>query len=348
MIKGNIMKQILISFIILFPLVTYTMENPTISDPTTIPTSSGVSADRFIDYMNTACASADRHSKVQFCTYTLLWATYEGNDQIFDAALNYWNHWKNKSIEDFTRTELACPFVTAASKGYWYGAQKLLERSKGVIINDGCQVPIHVAGVPQNSNVICCIGKQYSALAAAAKNGHSHLIANLLEYFSDTPLDVDRVGKNKKTALMEAIAHDKLACTRALLQGKLKKSNPNAPLADKSFGSVLHWALSFPELIQHVKALIENGADINLIRKEKEYQQEGTPLMIAVAYANEEGVRLLLEAKARVELKHPLSNLAAKELAQMRCEIVPSQARQNILRMLTQAESDSCVTPGAP
>lgn len=340
------MKKMLLFISVLIPLSFYSMET------SQAPVLSGIiSTDSFIEYMNNACASSDHHARVQFCSYTLWWAVKEGNHQVFDAALHFWNHWKSQCLLelDFTRTELACPFVTAASKGYWYGAQKLLERSKGSIINDSCQAQTHVAGVPQNSVVKCCIAKEHNALAAASKNGHPQVVANLLEYKSDTPLDVDRVGKNKKTALMEAIAHDKLACTQALLQGKLKKSNPNAPLADKSFGSVLHWALSCLDRNQHVKALIENGADINLIRKEKEYQQEGTPLMVAVAYANLEGVRLLLEAKAKTEPKHPFNNMTAKELAHQKIGIEQTPERrairQQIFDLLAQAES---VTPGAP
>lgn len=338
------MKQMLLYMLMLIPLSFYSMETSQAPVPSGI-----ISTDSFIEYMNSACASSDHHARVQFCSYTLWWAVKEGNHQVFDAALHFWNHWKSQFFLEFdsTQAELACPFVTAASKGYWYGAQKLLERSKGAIINGNCQARTHVAGVPQNSMVICCIAKEHNALAAASKNGHPQVVANLLEYKSDTPLDVDRVGKNKKTALMEAITHDKLACTQALLQGKLKKSNPNVPLADKSFGSILHWAISLGNRNQHVKILLEHGADKNLIRKEKEYQQEGAPLMVAVAYANEEGVKLLLASHANVDLKHPLSNLTAKELAQMRCGIAPTPTRQNILKMISQAESDSCVTPGA-
>lgn len=342
------MKQIILSLVISLPVCIYSMENPTppVSTSTHAATS-GVSAERFIDYMNQACAFADRHSKVQFCTYTLWWAINEGNNQIFDAALNFWNHWKGKSIEDFTRTELACSFVTAVSQGYWYGAQKLLERSKGVIINDSCQVPTHTASVPKNSNVLCCVAAETSALASAAKNGHSQVIANLLAYESGTAINPEVAHKNKKTPLMEAIEHDKLACTQALLQGKLKKANPSAPLADKSFGSVLHWALSLKDRNQHVKALLDHGANKDLIRKEKEYQQEGTPLMVAVAYANLEGVQALIEAKADLTLKHPFSKLTAKELGQMKANIEHTPVRQTIVRMLTQAEAGHAVTPGA-
>jgi hypothetical protein len=331
------MKHILLSFIISFQLSIFSMESPTLSDASLTASPSGVSADRFIDYMNQACAWADKNSKVQFCTYTLLWAINEGNNQIFDAALHYWNHWKSKSIEDFTRIELACPFVSAASKGYWYGAQKLLERSKGQIINDSCKA--------HKPNECCAV--ETSALAIAAKNGHAQLIANLLAYESDTAINPEVANKNKKTPLMEAIEHDKLACTQALLQGKLKKANPSAPLADKSFGSVLHWALSLKDRSQHVKALLEHGAHKDLIRKEKEYQQEGTPLMVAVAYANLEGVQTLLEAKADLTLKHPFSKLTAKELGQMKAGIEQTPVRQNIVRMLAQAEAGHAVTPGA-
>jgi hypothetical protein len=330
------MKQILLFFILSFPLVTYTMENPKISNPTTTPIPSGVSADRFIDYMNAACASANKHITVQFCSYTLLWAIYEGNNKIFDAALDTWNRWKRLSFEDFTRTELACPFVIAASRGYWYAAQKLLERSEGAIINDSCKA--------HKPNECCAV--ETSALAIAAKNGHAKVIANLLAYESDTAINPEGAHKNKKTPLMEAIEHDKLACTQALLQGKLKKANPTAPLLDKSFGSILHWALSLKDRSQHVKALLEHGANKDLIRKEKEYQQEGTPLMVAVAYANLEGVQTLLEAKADLTLKHPFSKLTAKELGQMKAGIEQTPVRQNIIRMLAQAEAGHAVTPG--
>lgn len=341
------MKHIILSFVLIFPLVTCSMENPTTPAP-----SATIAPEKFIEYMNIACAYVDHHSKVQFCTYTLWWAINEGNNQIFDSALHYWNHWKSQCFLEFdsTRAELECPFVTAASKGYWYGAQKLLERSKGAIINEGCQVAAHKKGF-LNPISESCVAVETSALAAAAKNGHAQFITQLLEYKSPVPLDVDLVGTNKKTPLMEAIEHDKIACTQALLQGILKKANPNAPLADKSFGSVLHWALSLKDRNQHVKALLEHGANKNLIRKEKEYQQEGTPLMVAVAYANEEGVRLLLAAKAKTELKHPFNKLTAKELAEMKAQIDMDAERkkssQEIIMLLTQAAATSNVTPGA-
>lgn len=341
------MKQILLSLIISFPVVTYTMENPTTPAPTSTPApSSMISPEKFIEYMNNACSFAHHHSRVQFCTYSLWWAIQEGNNQVFDSALHYWNHYKKHSLEDFTRTELACPFVTAASKGYWYGAQKLLERSKGAIINDGCQVAVHKKAF-LNPISESCEAVESSALAAAVKNGHTQVVANLLAYQSGTPLNPELANKNKKTPLMEAIEHDKLACTQALLQGKIKKVNPNAPWLDKSFGSVLHWALSLKDRNQHVKALLEHGADKNLIRKEKEYQQEGTPLMVAVSYANEEGVKLLLESQVNVDLKHPLSKLTAKELAEMKASIEPTSTRQNIFKMLIQAESGNITTLGA-
>lgn len=342
------MKQILLSFIILLPLVTSTMENPTTPAPTDMPASSSmISPEKFIEYMNAACACAHGHSnKVRFCTYSLGWAIQEGNNQVFDGALYFWNHWKAWSIDNFTRDELACPFVTAASKGYWYGAQKLLERSKGTIINDFCYVPSHKSSY----NTPSCVAVGSCALALAAKNGHGQFIVQLFEYKSPVTLDVDLVGSNKKTPLMEAIEHDKLACTQSLLQGALKKANPNFPLPDKSFGSILHWALSLSDRTQHVKALIDHGADINLINV-KNNPQEGTPLMVAMAYSNLEGVRLLLAAKAKIELKHPFNKLTAKELAMMKTQInlgdERKKANQEIVMLLTQAEAVNQVTPGA-
>lgn len=330
------MKHILLFFIISFPLVTYTMENPKISNPTTTPVPSGVSADRFIDYMNAACASANKHITVQFCSYTLLWAIYEGNNKIFDAALDTWNRWKRLSIEAFTRTELACPFVIAASRGYWYAAQKLLERSKGAIINDSCRT---------HKPSECC-GVENSALTLAAKYGHTQFIASLLAYASDTSVYPDQIV-NKKTALMEAISYDQLASTRALLQGKLK-ANPHLPLPDKSFGSVLHWALSLGNKNHHVKALLEHGADKNLIQKGREYQHEGTPLMVAVAYANEDGVKILLAHGADTALVHPYSKMTALELARMKKTVQDSTERKNIVTLLEQHSVTSHgTTPGA-
>lgn len=334
------MKQILLPLIISFPLVTSTMENPTMPADTLLPAQPlTISAESFIKYMDQACGHANGHCRVQFCTYSLLWAIEEGNDQIFDRALHLWNWYKGHSIEDFTRTELACPFVIAASKGYWYAAEKILARSKGVIVNDSCQA--------HKKESFDCKAIETSALATAAKNGRAQLVANLLAYESGTAIDPELVHKNKRTPLMEAIEHDKLACTQALLQGKLKKSNPNAVIPDKSFGSVLHWTLSLEDRSQHARALLVHGADKNLIRKEKEYQQEGTPLMVAVAHANMEGVQALLDAKADISIKHPLNKLTALEQARMKLNIASSEPRKKIVELLEKAAINSNITPGA-
>lgn len=345
------MKQTLLLISLWTCFFVHAMENPTapISSATPASSTSMISPEKFIEYMHSACTFANHHNTVQFCSYSLRWAVQAENNQVFDAALYYWNQYKKQSIEDFTRAELACPFVTAASMGYWYGAQKLLERSKGVIINDSCQVPTHFT-VARNSTVVSCVAAETSALAIAAKNGHSQVITNLLEYKSDTQLNVEVVGKNKKNPLMEAIEHDKLACTQALLQGKLKKANPNLLTPDKSFGSILHWALSLGNRNTHVKLLVEHGADVNLINA-KNNPQEGAPLMVAVAHANSEGVKILLDAKAKTDLKHPFNTMTAKELAEMKIQIEQDpekkKIRQNILSILTQVELGNAVTPGA-
>lgn len=325
------MKQLILFSLLAFSIFSNAMEQPTNSTQVCV-----VSTESFIRYMGQAGGFAHHDHLVQFWSYTLLWAIQENNNEIFDAALAQWNIYKAKSFDDFTRRELACPFVTAASHGNCYILEKLLDRAKGTIINDSCK--IHQTSV--------CFATKCAALTVAAQRGHTAVVTALLTHPS---IDVELADKNNRTALIDAIGHDKLLCTHALLRGAVKKANPNARMPDKSFGSVLHWALSLGDRNQHVKALLDNGADKDLIYKEKEHQQEGTPLMVAVAYANKEGVELLLAAKAKRDIPHPFSKMTAKELAEMKCRIEQNPDRKRTREQIIALLTDDVITqtPGA-
>lgn len=327
------MKQLILFSLLAFSIFSYAMEQPANSTQ-----DSAVSTENFIQYMGQACCFVHHHNLVQFWSYTLLWAIQENNNEIFDAALAKWNHYKANSLEllEFTRRELACPFVSAAARGNCYAMQKLLDRSKATIINDSCKVH-------QSSE---CFATKCTALTVASQRGNSVAVTALL---TQPSIDVELADKNNRTALMGAIEHDKISCTHALLRGAVKKANPNARMPDKSFGSVLHWALSLGDRNQHVKALLDNGADKDLIYKEKEHQQEGTPLMVAVAYANKEGVELLLAAKAKRDIPHPFSKMTAKELAEMKCQIEQNPDRKRTREQIIALLADDVITqtPGA-
>lgn len=270
-------------------------------------------------YMNCSC------NKVRsFYHSCLKRAAVSHFHALFDTALARY---------DYSDSELTCPFIIAAQSGNNHALRAILTKNNKVI-NYACSA---FAGCEH----------RYSALILACDCGHAETVAYLLLRGAHP-----HQGAKGAFPLIQTIKKDRLSCTQILLEGRLNnKASPNCAAPDESFGSLLHWALSLGNRNAHVKLMLQHGVRINLIRKEKEYQQEGTPLMVAVSYANLEGVRMLLDAKADTSLKKPFNGQTAKQQAGVSWNIESDPQkkaiRHQILQLLVSAEANVAQTHGA-
>ena len=274
-------------------------------------------------------ASRWNRDKLSYYEYCMKWGIECNQEPVFNFALKKWAEEAGNRADNnpFMRERLPCTLVTATKYNRIWAIEKICDCSRNVIIDSAC------------TQKTC---NNFTPLIMAAYMGHSQAVTFLL-FKGATP---EIIGGDDSTALIEAIKHDKLACTHALLA----KASPNSVMPDNSFGSVLHWALSLGNRNEHVRALLNKGARKNLIRKQIEYEQEGTPLMVAVAHLNLDGVRILLEEKVNLKLKKTFNRgllkqqvgCTATEHAQLAFEIecVPQrkEIRRQIFEMLTHAE----------
>ena len=246
------------------------------------------------------------------------------------AAARHFNTLFDIAFSSYTYSDLdlVCPLIAAAEYGNTHALRKIIERSKEAI------------------NYVCVqhsdCKRRGTALVLASSKGHSDVVSYLLLWGADPHIGTG----TEQFPLIQAIKNDKSTCTQVLLEGRVKnKANPNCEAPDEMFGSLLHWALSLGNRNAHVKHLIENGAAINFMRKGKKYEQEGTPLMVAVAYANLDGVKMLLDAKADISVKKTFNRHTAKQQAALSWHIESNPEKKNtrhqILSLLTSAESNS-------
>ena len=104
----------------------------------------------------------------------------------------------------------------------------------------------------------------------------------------DHGADVDVVNNRGQTALWFACFDGQMDLVKLLLN---TGSDPN--IADKNGDSILHSAMYGCCSTETVQAIIDHGARINVVNKDK-----ATPLLLACSTAQRESVRLLLGTKA--------------------------------------------------
>lgn len=316
------MKQLLFSTLILFAsLRCNAMEM--ISIETKNPSADSLKTQQFIEYMNdTINHRNDAAEGIRTCRFAINFACSIENPTLFEAALKRWMEFPDRNgrwSEGKEPSHLAQALIQSASRGNCNFLEKILKVTDGKV-TDGmyCSPDAPIYG-------------PITAIGLAAHNGHHLAVRLLLAHNADPELGMPRNGA---TPLRLAIRNGKLLCTQEFFKGD-QKANPNSAGAD-TFGSILHWTLSLGNRNEHVRVLIQNGADRNLVNA-KNNPHEGTPLMVAVAYANLEGVQILLAAKADISIKHPFNNLTALEQAKIKLNIVPSEIRKKIVEFLERA-----------
>ena len=301
-------------------------------DPNESSKESMIPAKHFIDYMNRTINNHVELGKVGACLDAINFACSIENEMLLDAALKRWTEIPDRDGGKGP-SHLARALIESASKGNCNIIEKLLKVTDGKVTDWlYCSPDAPIYG-------------PITAIGLAAHKGHHLGVRLLLAHNANPELGMPR---NDATPLRLAINNNKLLCTQEFFKGN-QKANPNSA-GGSSFGSILHWTLSREDRNEHAKVLIEHGADVNFINAKND-PHEGTPLMVAVAYANLEGVQLLLAAKADAKLKHPFNSMTAKELAEMKIAIEPiperKRVRKEIFELLKQAENYASVMPGA-
>lgn len=313
------MKQIQLSLLALSLTFAFTnaMEMPT--ERSKEPSKdSKVSTSYLLAYMENSINRHDAAGQVGAIRYALAFACRLENPEVFEFAFNWWQMLPEASFFSSGKSinDLVEPLLISASFGRINFVEQLLKRSKGQIVNAFCSTHPN------------------TALDYATRNGCPDMVRLLLSYGANPNL---RIEKKLKTPLMTAIELDKLECTQALLAAMPAKANPDSSCPDESLSSILNCALAMGTRNEHVKALIEHGADVNYINP-----HNNTPLMIAIVHANEEGVKILLDAKARTDSKFPDTGVTVAEYVQMNVKLQNGPSVwANIAHMLAQAEAES-------
>ncbi|XP_057299481.1 uncharacterized protein LOC130630100 [Hydractinia symbiolongicarpus] len=129
--------------------------------------------------------------------------------------------------------------------------------------------------------------KQDAPLHAAARNGHTDVLNYLLQQNADV-----NVMNTEGTSLYTAVDSDQISCVKILLD-----NNADINKYVKQFSTPLCRSVAKKKKMI-TDLLLTNGANINL----QSQRDNSTPLYTAVEVKWEEGVKLLIEKKADVNL----------------------------------------------
>lgn len=318
---------------ILFPLTLLILSAMTIAMETPNPDKrkSSVSSKDFIVYTDMLLKGTELGITQEIIYHTLRFAAKIENNEIFEKFLKRWEQLPKKSFFNSGRedSDLLEPLLIAAAVGNCSFLGTIINRTNGTIINNTSP------------------SYPYTALGYAARGGHYNAVKLLLAYNADPHCFHP---DNKKIPLALAIEAGKILCVKELLTNDTRKAEPNTPIHDKSFASLLHWALSLGNRNESVRELIAHGAWVNYISLDHQLQRKGTPLMVAIDVANKEGVEILL-GTPKIDFRSSVNGRTPREFAEHKTEIEWDDrrkiVRREIVELLKKAEAHATETPGA-
>ena len=236
-------------------------------------------------------SAIDSKNNDTFVQQILVWAVEENYEKVIRGVLRLVkdSHEYRPVSSLFTPMVKSClmqeAFIKAASLGRIRHMNLFLQ--EGVSINPG---------ILMGSGIALGLGKEDSnALMKASKNGHLPAVQLLLAHNADT----EKNDCDGHSALSYAIQGNHPEVTKALLEGKAS-ANGWAPAGKNAIGfavtqPILIWAIGQKDRHEHVKLLLEHGANI-------EVDSNGTtPLIKAALEDNTQCIEYLLERCADLD-----------------------------------------------